>query len=796
MMQVTPEIAAKAKELTAGQTDAPAKVKAIAGYVATNIRYVGIELGIGRYQPHLASEVMANAYGDCKDKHTLLAAMLQAVGVKTEPALISSRLELDRSVPTVSVFDHVITAVEIAGKREFIDTTGEVYPYGYLPQRLRDKDTLLATQTATFVRTPSDSPIANAESFDIDAALSADGVLTGKVRREVHGDSEVVVRSVFRKVPPAQWKQVVQNLSAYSGFGGTVDNVKVTTPEDLQTPFAVSYDYERKDYAGFREGYTSPALPPMLLMNPEDLDKRKQPVVLSIGKVEGTSRIKMPPGASLHAPESKDLVEDFAEYHALYRFDDGVLYAKRTLVVKQGMVPPARFVVFRRFLQDVQDDRSNQMALSVPFKNADTAAALFEAARGAYQRGDTQEGVRKSKQLVDKYPDHPGGWALLGSGYAMLSEFDKAIDALHKEVEQHPDTSVMVYRQLAQLYAMTSRQKEATVLWQKYLTTHPDDEQAIGVVGGMLVGEKRYPEALELFQNAVKKSPENGRFHYGLGMSFLGMKEPDKAFASFKKCVELDGGARNDSAYALIEANAHLDEALAWAEEAVKQLEENTAKIDLADVRDENLRGMQSLAAFWDTLGWGYHVKGDDAKAEKFLKAAWTLAQSPVMGEHLSTVQRKLGRVALADETKRLAEAAKPTPIFDPKKTAEARRFMAGSDGRNSLSRMRDYPLTGLPKGIGGSVEVYVLFTKGNVPAGLRWLNVDGSRPQPTISGGPHIEKYLPTAEKIIKGKEFTNVQFPDDGPTKIIRRGILFCSSYSGCALTLMPIESVRAAN
>jgi tetratricopeptide (TPR) repeat protein/transglutaminase-like putative cysteine protease len=795
-VQITPEIAAKAKHLTADKPDTAEKVKTLAAFVGTNVRYVGIEFGIGRYQPHAAAEVLANAYGDCKDKHTLLATMLQAIGIKAEPALISSKLALDRSVPTISAFDHVITAVEVAGKREFIDTTGEVYPYGYLPQPLRDKDVLLATMEPSLVRTPSMSPIPNAETFDIDATLSSEGVLTGKVKREVVGDSEILVRSVFRKVPPAQWKQVVQNMSAYSGFGGTVDSVKVTTPEDLQARFTVSYDYERKEYGGFKDGYTSPALPSMLLMNPMDLDKRKQPVVLTLGKMEATSRIKMPPGATLRAPEPKNLFEEFAEYHASYRFEDGVLYAKRSLVVKQLIVPPARFAVFRRFLQSVQDDRADQIALSVPGKNSDAAAALFEAGRSAYTRGDPQEGLRKFRQLVDKYPDYQGGWAMLGTGYAMLTEFDKAIDALQKEVDKHPDTSLMVYQQLAQLYAMKSRTKDATALWQKYLTTHPDDEQAMGFVGGLLVGEKRYSEALQLFQDAVAKSPENSRFHYGLGMSLLGMKQPDKAFESFKKCVELDGGARNDSAYALIEADVHLDEALDWSEHAVQQVEQNTAKIDLDDVREENLRSMQSLASFWDTLGWGYHGKGDDAKAEKFLKAAWTLAQSPVMGEHLSVVQRKLGRAAQADETKRLAEAGKPTAPFDPRKPAEAQRFMAGSAGRAKLSGMRDYPLSGLPKGVGGSVELYVLFTKANKPAEIKWLNVDPSRPQLTMSGGPHVEKYLKTAETIIKAKPFSNVHFPDDGPTRIIRRGILFCSSYSGCGLTLMPIESVRAVN
>src|SRR6185503_5830364 len=49
------------------------KIQALYEYVAKNFRYVSLSLGQGRYQPHAASDVFANEYGDCKDKHTLLS---------------------------------------------------------------------------------------------------------------------------------------------------------------------------------------------------------------------------------------------------------------------------------------------------------------------------------------------------------------------------------------------------------------------------------------------------------------------------------------------------------------------------------------------------------------------------------------------------------------------------------------------------------------------------------------------------------------------------------------------------
>ena len=49
--------------------------------MAKNFRYVSLSLGVGRYQPHAASDVLHNQYGDCKDKHTLLASLLEAEGL-------------------------------------------------------------------------------------------------------------------------------------------------------------------------------------------------------------------------------------------------------------------------------------------------------------------------------------------------------------------------------------------------------------------------------------------------------------------------------------------------------------------------------------------------------------------------------------------------------------------------------------------------------------------------------------------------------------------------------------------
>src|ERR1700744_4604515 len=94
----------KQTTLTKGLTTDEDKVHAIFNDVALHVHYVGLDFGIGRYQPHPADDVLSNEYGDCKDKHTLLVSLFKAAGIEAWPALISSSRELDSDTPSPAQF--------------------------------------------------------------------------------------------------------------------------------------------------------------------------------------------------------------------------------------------------------------------------------------------------------------------------------------------------------------------------------------------------------------------------------------------------------------------------------------------------------------------------------------------------------------------------------------------------------------------------------------------------------------------------------------------------------------------
>src|SRR6202022_1304571 len=118
----------------------------------------------------------------CKDKHTLLASLLQASGIVLYPALISSSQELDPDIPSPAQFDHIIGYLAHSKNALWLDTTLEVAPYAYLVPRLRDKQALVIPkeESASLITTPADPPFPSTQTFKLDGKLSKTGPLDAK----------------------------------------------------------------------------------------------------------------------------------------------------------------------------------------------------------------------------------------------------------------------------------------------------------------------------------------------------------------------------------------------------------------------------------------------------------------------------------------------------------------------------------------------------------------------------------------------------------------------------------------
>ena len=90
-----------------------------------NVRYVALLLGEGAYSPATATETWDRKFGDCKGKTSLLLSLLDGLGIKAEPVLVSAGFNkvLGERLPSLAIFDHVIVRAIIGQATYYLDAT-------------------------------------------------------------------------------------------------------------------------------------------------------------------------------------------------------------------------------------------------------------------------------------------------------------------------------------------------------------------------------------------------------------------------------------------------------------------------------------------------------------------------------------------------------------------------------------------------------------------------------------------------------------------------------------------------
>jgi tetratricopeptide (TPR) repeat protein/transglutaminase-like putative cysteine protease len=585
----TPEIRAKAAELTKdAKTDAD-KLKAIYNFVATRFRYISISFGIGRYQPHSADEVLKNAYGDCKDKHTLLASMLDAVGIKSYAALINSSLKIDPEVPSPGHFDHVISVVPQGTGWVWLDTTTEVAPFGLLTANLRDKEALVVPtdKPASLVKTPADAPFKNSIVFQLDGKLDESGTLKAKIQRADRGDSELIFRLAFRQTPQANWKDLVQRISYLSGFSGEVSDVTATSPETTDQPFSVSYNYVRKEYPDWANQRINP--PTQLCSLPALNDKQLksiEPLKLGVPiELVCKSMIELPQGYTFQLLPPADIVRDFAEYHSTYSFKGGVFEAERRIVVKLRELPAARRMDYQSLQKAASDDgnayavfalgtddllsRANQM--SADDLNS-AAATLLD------QNKDIPTALVLLQKATTKDPNHKLAWNNLGRAYRVMGRPDEAEMAFKKQIEINPKDEY-AYKNLGSVYTFKKRYDAALAIYQKYIEVNPNDKETYGYLGWTLNQMEKWDEAAQAYEKSAAMNPDKPYAYIQWGRALLKAGKVEEARHKLDRALEVDSSPMtlNNVAWELADAGVDLDKAEQEAKSAVEKTAESFA---------------------------------------------------------------------------------------------------------------------------------------------------------------------------------------------------------------------------
>jgi transglutaminase-like putative cysteine protease/tetratricopeptide (TPR) repeat protein len=824
-MTVDDSVRKKAEELTKGADTSTEKARRLYDFVARNVRYVSISLGVGRYQPHSASDVLQYGYGDCKDKHTLFSALLRAEGIQSYPVLIDSSRKLDADVPSPAQFDHVITAARLGTGTEltWLDTTPEVTPFGLILYQLRNKQAVVASEDSEggLQRTPADSPFKTFMHFTLDGKFSEFGALDATLEVTAQGDRDWPMRASFRRVPQAQWKDFVKVLSANWSLPGDVDDVQLDSVEDTSKPFHLKYHLHQDRYfivpsasVNFRP------IPPLGLPAIRASEKNKEPLDIGpAGEVDYRVRLQFPSNYTVRTPIAVKMSRDYGDYSSTYALSNGILEGERKLAVKVNELAAARRADYESFRNAAHSDEdqllsctvltpSGQAVLADSRKIAGTPAELHKAGVKALQSKDYRTAIDLLKRAVDSDAGlaNPSlansslansslansslansslansslkdGWYDLGLAYAGANDHAEAIAAFRKQIEVDPNHK-HANGDLAMELHQTGKTDEAIAAYRKQLEMAPYERATLKNLGLLLAQLGRDADARTELEAAAALPPVDPETQLALAQVYGRLGEKSRAQELMKGLTGSAGGGSDQDIYA---AALKDNTDLSTENDAQQVLYDIGGQFDSGEMDrlgPSAFSSMRLVALSWSRIGWAKFERGENLAAMQFLTSAWLLSQSGTVANRLGQVLEKQGQPEKARHMYALAAAAGGSDIQD------SRARLAKLAGDPSVA---EKDLAQAPAELVQSRTVKLgPITSKSVSA--RFNLVFDSSPHPERAEFVDGDESLGSAAEQLREKDFP-VRFPDVSSVKIVRRGLLSCGG-SGCAIELLPIDS-----
>lgn len=234
----------KVKELISGMKKEEDKIKAIYYYVTSEIRYVGLEFGIGGIMPHSAPSIFREKYGDCKDKAILLITMLQEAGIEAYYTLVNTKYSISfkKDLPAFQ-FDHAIVAVPLNNNFLFLDGTAENTPFGEVPYMDQGADVMIIKdKKPIFTKIPISKPEDNAKDYKTEIVFE-NGKAIMKTTLSLKGFFATYFRLLLADLSYEEKENLISHIinNAYPGSHLTSWNIE--NLYTLEAPLKINIQY-------------------------------------------------------------------------------------------------------------------------------------------------------------------------------------------------------------------------------------------------------------------------------------------------------------------------------------------------------------------------------------------------------------------------------------------------------------------------------------------------------------------------------------------------------------------------
>jgi transglutaminase-like putative cysteine protease len=369
---LTPAVESKIADVVKSARTLDDSIRAVHRWIAQDIRYVSIALGLGGYQPRSPDEVVRTGFGDCKDKATLFVSALERFGVTAYPVILNSNGNVRRKLPSIDQLDHAIAAFKRPGSSsyDFVDLTASFTPLGELPFSYQGEFGLVVhkdgtTEEVTFPKAPIS---ANRAERRIVGTLNPDGTFNGRLVETQFGGRQYSLRSALENPLDSTQRAKAANSIASGVFDGARGDSLVTTPgKDLAVPPRISVII-RNGRAASMAGTSAILTNPFGTMSEfaetasdlETAGPRRFPIdaqsLFGYGETHLELRVTLPDGWRAQLPSGVDAMSPFGGYRSEYKQNGRELVLTRTMTGAGGVYPPSDVGGLIKWMREIAKD--------------------------------------------------------------------------------------------------------------------------------------------------------------------------------------------------------------------------------------------------------------------------------------------------------------------------------------------------------------------------------------------------------------------------------------------------------
>jgi hypothetical protein len=348
--------------------DTATTVQSLYKYMQKRTRYVGIQLGLGGYQPFPAETVDRLGYGDCKALSNYMKALLNAVNIPSIYVIAgagSNKGVTMDDFPTISQTNHAVLCVPMKKDSIWLECTDQKNPCGYMGTfTCGHRVILISPDGGKLVTIPKLSLIQNSQNCVAELKINQDGVMSGTAKTSYSGYEYENISGELTESPKEQEKVILKRL----GIAGLVINKFSNTEKKDQIP-EVTQMLDFSSAMSVSKTGVRLFVPLNLLSQhlevPTKVDDRKFPFVQRFASIEKDSVTYMlPEGYQTETiPKEKLIKTEFGEYHVRFiPANDRIIYL-RELKIFEGNWPKEKYQSLIGFYTSVVNSDKSKLVL-------------------------------------------------------------------------------------------------------------------------------------------------------------------------------------------------------------------------------------------------------------------------------------------------------------------------------------------------------------------------------------------------------------------------------------------------